>query len=182
MVPPPHHLFLRWEPEAPLPRAGLLSLFHTSPRGGGDSASGAREAAARRRVIQAEDRPTPPGPKELAAGPESCVSVEKPRHRPGASSLLRRTANLLTRTSQIGIDCHPSVHGGGGHARRSQRVPRTRKALRRARQSRDHTRSARAIPLAANVLDPPRRRSRHAKAFIDALDEMDSAPPAKAAE
>ena len=31
---------------------------------------------------------------------ESCVSVEKPRHRPGASSLLRRTANLLTRTSQ----------------------------------------------------------------------------------
>jgi hypothetical protein len=175
MVPPPHHLFLRWEPEAPLPRAGLLSLFSHVP------ASGAREAAARRRVIQAEDRPTPPGPKELAAGPESCVSVEKPRHRPGASSLLRRTANLLTRTSQIGIDCHPSVHGGG-HARRSQRVPRTRKALRRARQSRDHTRSARAIPLAANVLDPPRRRSRHAKAFIDALDEMDSAPPAKAAE
>ena len=27
-----------------------------------------------------------------------------------------------------------------------------------------------------------RRRSRHAKAFIDALNEMDSAPPAKAAE
>ena len=33
MVPPPHHLFLRWEPEAPLPRAGLLSLF-TRPHEG----------------------------------------------------------------------------------------------------------------------------------------------------
>ena len=35
MVPPPHHLFLRWEPEAPLPRAGLLSFVNSPLRGGG---------------------------------------------------------------------------------------------------------------------------------------------------
>ena len=106
---------------------------------------GAREPTARRRVIQAEDRLPSNAPIQVA-GPESCVSVEKPRHCPGASSLLRRTVRLLARRARWAPIADPSVHGGGGdmpgdpkecreHARRCAQLAKAATTPKRASSS-----------------------------------------------
>ena len=167
MVPPPHHLFLRWEPEAPLPRAGLLSFWEELKRSrsvlpppcgevgaqlrssseavaqtrlragwGGETSIpskmqtphpdaakgvvvpphegevwlciGAREPHRQAKGYPSRGPANPSTPQYQVAGSESCVSVEKPRHCPGASSLLRRTAEPLDSTSPLGSIADPS--------------------------------------------------------------------------
>ena len=147
---------------SPAPPCGAsLFLYSPSPRRRsprwGEGASG--NPPLRRRVIQAEDRPTPPGPKDLAAGPESCVSV------PEAPALPRGFFVVAPHSDPLDLTC--PLESIVIRQRAEEAMPgdpkECREHARRCAElakARDHAGSARAVPLAANVLDQARSRSR----------------------